>query len=58
MGLYYVRTADNDYRLVVNATCPWNARYKATKFVREEYDVKIEVQEWRAELCSDDVVVE
>lgn len=46
MNLYYVRDDSNSYRLVVYATCPWNARYKATKWMREEYDVDIPVHEW------------
>lgn len=58
MNLYYVRDDSNSYRLVVYATCPWNARYKATKWMHEEYDVDIPVHEWWAEVCDNSIVIE
>lgn len=58
MCLYYVHDADNSYRLVVYATCPWNARYKASKWMREEYDVDIKDYNWLVELCDNSIVIE
>lgn len=57
MNLYYVHDKDNSYRLVVYATCRWNARYKATKWIHKEYDVDIPVYAWDADICDNSIVI-
>ena len=57
MNLYYVHDRDNSYRIVVYATCRWNARYKATEWMRKEYDVDIPIYAWEADICDNSIVV-
>lgn len=58
MYLYYVYDVDDFYRLVVRSNSKWHARYKASEYIREEYDDDIPIYNWNTELCRNDIVIE
>lgn len=57
MNLYYVHDKDCSYRLAIYATCVWNARHKASEWMRKQYDVYIPVYNWYAELCDNNTII-
>lgn len=57
MNLYYVHDKDNSYRLVVYASHRWSARYKATEWMRKNYNVDISVHNWETDICDNSIVI-
>lgn len=58
MGLYIVNDKDDKHLLAIVAEHRWNARYKASEFVKKEYGEDISIEKWNVDICTEPEVIE